>query len=380
MQETPTSKSSIFPKPQFSSNTSRWTVKLLIIFIALFIFQIPIYLIQNLSAERQVRHKTVHEDICKQWGGTQHVTLSIPAKNEMCTAHLNSKVLYRGIYQTVVYTADVSISAEYDLPEARNGYIHVNDIKNTKDWFVKINGKEVPVEKGIESFKFQLPAGNSHCDIFLTLNGSSKFEYTLNSAKNSFKLTGNWQSPGFIGLPAERNITDKGFTASWHNNDMNYASRTGVELCIPGGTYQQVERCINYSTFFLIVFFFSLVAAELLTKVRIHTLQYVIAAGAPVLFYLMTLAFSEKIGFTAGYIASAAVIVAMITMYARLFLGKTVPALILGAVIAAGYLCNFMVLRLEDCALLSGTIVLAIILGILMALTGKINRQPSDQN
>ena len=98
------------------------------------------------------------------------------------------------------------------------------------------------------------------------------------------------------------------------------------------------------------------------------------AAGAPVLFYLMTLTFSEKIGFTAGYITSAAIIVAMITMYARMFLGKLIPALMLGTVVAISYLFNFLVLRMEDSALLTGTIALAIVLGLLMAATGKINR------
>ena len=87
--------------------------------------------------------------------------------------------------------------------------------------------------------------------------------------------------------------------------------------------------------------------------------------------------FSEKIGFTAGYVVSAAVIVAMVTMYARMFLGKTVPAVIMGIIFAASYLLNFVILRMEDLALMSGTIVLAIILGVLMVLTGKIN---SKQN
>ena len=90
------------------------------------------------------------------------------------------------------------------------------------------------------------------------------------------------------------------------------------------------------------------------------------------------LAFSEKIGFTAGYIVSAAVVVAMVTMYAKMFLGKTVPALVMGAIFAASYLLNFVILRMEDFALISGTIVLAIILGVLMIITGKINRKEAS--
>ena len=139
-----------------------------------------------------------------------------------------------------------------------------------------------------------------------------------------------------------------------------------------------MERCFDYASFFLIVFFFTLLAAELITKVNIHTLQYLVAAVAPVLFYLMTLAFSEKVGFTCGYTISAAVIVAMVTMYAKMFLGRILPALIMGIIFAASYLLNFVILRMEDFALLSGTIVLAVILGVMMALTGKINRKQEN--
>ena len=45
------------------------------------------------------------------------------------------------------------------------------------------------------------------------------------------------------------------------------------------------------------------------------------------------------------------------------------------SIFAASYLLNFVILRMEDLALMSGTIVLAIILGVLMILTGKINRK-----
>ena len=65
----------------------------------------------------------------------------------------------------------------------------------------------------------------------------------------------------------------------------------------------------------------------------------------------------------------------MVTMYAKMFLGKMLPALVMGVIFGGSYLLNFLILRMEDFALLSGTIILAVILGVLMALTGKINRK-----
>ena len=68
------------------------------------------------------------------------------------------------------------------------------------------------------------------------------------------------------------------------------------------------------------------------------------------------------------------VIVAMVTAYARMFLRRTVPALVMGAVFAVGYALNFIILRMEDMALMIGTAALAAILGVMMLLTGRINR------
>ena len=117
----------------------------------------------------------------------------------------------------------------------------------------------------------------------------------------------------------------------------------------------------------------TIIAGELLTKTEIHPVQYLVSAGAPVLFYLMLLAVGERTGFGPGYLISAAVIVVMVTAYAGMFLRRSLPALVMGAVFAAGYGVNYFILQMEEYALLSGTAVLAIILGVLMLLTGRIN-------
>lgn len=377
MEEKPqTSSTSLSSHPVISSETTRWTVKILILLIALVVFQIPLFLVKDLSDSRHRRCQSVQTQIAETWGNEQLVSLSVPAEKEKYQVHLEPQMRYRGIYQTVVYTAKVNIAVEHDLSAETDELIMLNNTKNVTAYTVKVNGRQVPVKKEKTYLQFTLPAGKSDSEISITLKGSKIFDYAPNAKHSSFILSGNWKSPGFTGnkLPDYREISEKSFSAQWINNNSVKEDRMGVELYIPAGTYLQVERCINYATFFIIVFFFSLVAAELFTKTRIHTLQYIVAAGAPVLFYLMTLTFSEKIGFTAGYITSAAIIVAMITMYARMFLGKLIPALMLGTVVAISYLFNFLVLRMEDSALLTGTIALAIVLGLLMAATGKINR------
>ena len=365
----------IAPPPRKISKTAKLVYKLLIIIGALIVFQIPLALVNTLTEERQNNANNVQNEIADAWGKEQTIQLLAPANNEQINAEITPELRYRGIYQAVVYTAKVKIDAEYkNLPAALQGGIKVSDLTAVSSATLTINGKETEID---DNLQFTIPQGNSKCEITLCLRGSKKLLLTPSSKASRLNISGTWDSPGFVGnaLPENRSIEDGKFSAEWNLGKFNKdVESVGVDLCITAGTYQQVERCFTYATFFLIIFFFTLLAAELITKVNIHILQYLVAAGAPVLFYLMTLALAEKIGFTAGYAVSAVVIVAMVTMYAKMFIGKTVPALVMGAVFAASYLINFMILRMEDLALLTGTIILAIVLAMVMLLTGKINR------
>ncbi len=360
---------------QLSPGAKNWVTKILIIIIALTLFQIPLYMVQELTAERKKQAVSVQNEIAQNWGSEQTVKLLPSAAAENIIAEVTPEIRYRGIYQTVVYMAKIKINAEYKNVSAdRRGYITLSDLKGLVSVSTVINGNEAAVDKNLS---FPLLPGDPKCEITLVVRGSNKLLFTPNASDSRVDISGTWASPGFIGdiLPEKRTVGKEDFSAQWRSGQFDTEHNCGVNLCISAGTYQQVERCFTYATFFLIVFFFTLLAAEFITKVQVHILQYLVAAGAPVLFYLMTLAFAEKIGFTAGYALSAAVIVAMVTMYARMFLGKTIPVLIMGAVFAASYLLNFVILRMEDFALMSGTVVLTIILGVLMILTGKINRK-----
>lgn len=366
------------PSPKMSAG-QKWAIKIAIIAGALLVLQLPLLLVRTLTADRQSQYENVQQEIASSWGGEQNIGLLTRAENENISAEITPEIRYRGIYQAVVYTAKVTINAEYkNLPAATAAGIKVSDVKGITDAAVTVNGKSAPLN---DKLQFQLPRGDSKCEIVLTLRGSGGLLFAPGAKNSSFAVSGAWDSPGFVGdvLPQNRTIDGENFTAGWNLGKFNNsAENIGVRLHISAGTYQQVERCFTYATFFLIIFFFTLLAAEIITKTNIHVLQYLVAAGAPVLFYLMLLAFAEKIGFTAGYAVSMAIIVSMVTMYAGMFLGKTVPALVIGGVFTAGYLINFVILRMEDFALLTGTIILAVILAVIMMLTGKINRNQND--
>ncbi|MBR1965733.1 MAG: inner membrane CreD family protein [Lentisphaeria bacterium] len=364
---------------KFNGNTKSLGVKIAVIIAALLVFQIPLLMVKELAEERQGKAKSVQSEIFSNWGGVQCLTLHPQAEKMDLSAELNPEIRYRGIYQALVYTAEVKLKAEFnDVSENKFAELLISDIDRVADAAAVVNGKAVKIEKDGYTLKFPLEKGKSAIEMTLNLRGGGDFKVTPNTHESCISISGKWGSPSFIGksLPDSRIIQKDSFSAKWNfGNFTAKPNEIGVNLNLPANTYQQVERCFNYATLFLIIFFATLLVAEAVTKVNIHILQYLIAAGAPVLFYLMTLAFGERIGFTAGYIVSAAVIILMVTMYAKAFIGKIRPALAMGTIFAVSYAVNFILLRMEDLALLSGTIILALVLAILMALTGKMNRQ-----
>ena len=364
---------------KFNGNTKSLGVKIAVIIAALLVFQIPLLMVKELAEERQDKAKSVQSEIFSNWGGVQCLTLHPQAEKMDLSAELNPEIRYRGIYQALVYTAEVKLKAEFNnVGENKFAELLISDIDRVADAAAVVNGKAVKIEKDGYTLKFPLEKGKSAIEMTLNLRGGGDFKVTPNTHESCISISGKWGSPSFIGksLPDSRIIQKDSFSAKWNfGNFTAKPNEIGVNLNLPANTYQQVERCFNYATLFLIIFFATLLVAEAVTKVNIHILQYLIAAGAPVLFYLMTLAFGERIGFTAGYIVSAAVIILMVTMYAKAFIGKIRPALAMGIIFAVSYAVNFILLRMEDLALLSGTIILALVLAILMALTGKMNRQ-----
>ena len=359
------------------STYTKWMPKILVVIVALFLLQIPFSMIEKLAGDRHEQEKLVQESIAESWGGEQKVNIFPKAATTEFNAEIIPEIRSRGIYQAVIYTAKIKINAEYkNLQKESRAQITVCQPNGLGEISVTVNGKETDISKDLI---FPLPRGNSRCEITFSLRGNNFLGYGLNADSNIVNIKGAWGSPSFVGdvLPETRTVDDNAFSARWSVGKINKAKMVGVELCIQAGAYQQSERCLTYATFFLFLFFFVMFAAELVTKTNIHLLQYLVASGASVLFYLMLLAFSEKIGFTAGYAASAAIIVGMITMYARMFLGKMFPALVIGAFFAGSYLLKFLIVQMYENSLVCGSLVLAIMLFVLMLLTGKINRDPT---
>jgi len=128
-----------------------------------------------------------------------------------------------------------------------------------------------------------------------------------------------------------------------------------------------------------VVFFF----VEILTQKKIHPLQYLLVGIALILFYSLLLSISEQLNFGTAYLIASVATIGLIVGYARSIFKNNLSTAILGIFLSILYVFLYVVLQLEDIALLFGSIGLFAILGVIMHFSGKINwykQEPSEKN
>ncbi|NMD87589.1 cell envelope integrity protein CreD [Victivallis vadensis] len=338
------------------------------------------------------------------------------------TGKLDPEIRYRGLYQAVLYRSEITIEGEFKLPaefrlsrlanaqtELQDAIlvIGISDLKGISAETVDINGVECKAIPGIPDTRlassgFQVPltalkdlkpGATLKFSLKLNLNGSSALSFYPLGRTNTARLAANWSSPSFTGefLPAAREVTDTSFNAEWKITDMNRnypqswlddefkiaGSEFGVGLHIQANVYQQTMRAIHYSVLFIIFSMLAFLFAEILSKVWMHPLQYLMAGLAVVLFYTLLLAFSEHLGFQCAYWITTAATVGLLGLYCLLIFRRKIVAAAVAGVMALTYILLYFMLQLEDYALLTGSIVLFLLLALVMVLTGNINRSRS---
>ncbi len=245
------------------------------------------------------------------------------------------------------------------------------------------------------SFKFEakIPQGivpaNAKIQIHLSMTGTQKLSFLTSAINETIQLKGDWLSPSFTGdiLPDTRTINDKGFTAIWKTNYLNTGNKPswtseeptirlsslGVNFLIMVDAYQQTTRTLKYSILFLLLTFMTFFFAETITKQRIHPIQYLMVGCSLILFYLLLLSISEHIGFGWSYLIAAFGVVMQISLYCYTILKTRKFAIQVGSIITAVYAFLYLLLRLEDSALLVGSISLFVLLGIAMYVIRNVN-------
>lgn len=218
------------------------------------------------------------------------------------------------------------------------------------------------------------------------LKGSEELNIAPIGQNSEITIHGNCEDPSFDGmmLPSTREVTSDGFTATWkisslnrndvdqvfYNVDEIYAFQTvGTKLLVVGGQYTMTDRALKYAFLVILLSLIAVLVGEMSVKSEINVLNYLLIGSALVLFYLMLLSFGEWIGFTMAYALSAFLIISMITLYLNAIVEKRNTALAVCMFMTLIYVFIYVLLGIEDIALLVGTLGLFVMLGVAMFLS-----------
>ena len=157
-------------------------------------------------------------------------------------------------------------------------------------------------------------------------------------------------------------------------------TQVGFTIIDPITPYRQVTRTINYGILFIVLTFGAFLCIELMTGVLFHYVQYFVVGTSLVLFFLTLLSLSEHIGFGYAYIIASLLITCMLVTYTH-FAGKTpqiTTAVLALLVLLYGVL--YLILQLVDYALLVGTALMLLLLGVLMWATKNLTAHDQATN
>jgi inner membrane protein len=333
---------------------------------------------------------------------------------------------YRGIYVVVLYNSKLHLTGKFNplnfdalnVPESsyllKDAFISLGipDMKGIhKNINFRMNDTTFSFNPGLPvkdifssgvSFKINLQTNtvyNFECD--LDINGSTSLSFLPFGKVTDVSIQSTWGSPSFEGsfLPDKRSINESGFTANWQVLQLNrnypqqglgsYISPKsedfdpegsaevhapfGVRLLLPVDEYQKITRSVKYCIMFIIITFLAFFFVEVLSKKRIHPIQYLLVGFAICLFYVLLLSISEHIKFDLAYLIGCVSILILITFYAMNIFKNAKLTAVFSGLLAILYGFFYSLLQLEDYALLLGSMGLFIILATIMFLTRKID-------
>ncbi len=229
--------------------------------------------------------------------------------------------------------------------------------------------------------------------IQLKLNGSQQLYFAPAGNDSVIRMQADWVDPSFSGkwLPTTRQITEQGFNSEWRISSISrgYAqqwlfqqndyiaqmeqSLVGVDFLVAVDNYRMSERSIKYDALFLILTFLVVWIMEVISKQRVHVVQYLLLGTSLSMFYLLLVALAEHLGFYLAYLLASLAIIVTVGLYSKAILKTRGRAMTMGTVISVLYAYLFSLLNEQNYAFLIGAIGLFAALVVTMYLTRNID-------
>jgi len=240
----------------------------------------------------------------------------------------------------------------------------------------------------------------------LELVGTERLSIVPLGSRTEVQMDSGWPHPSFSGrfLPSEREVRADGFTARWRLSSLASTAQQdigqGKPVCEapdeeaavppPGGArdcadsfsvafidpvnpYALADRATKYGVLFIALTFVAVGLFELMQRLRVHPVQYLLVGSALCSFFLLLVSLSEHLPFGVSYALAATACVLLLGYYARHMLGSLRRGLPFGAGMALLYGLLYLLLQLEQTALVVGAVALFTVLAAVMVLTRRID-------
>ena len=156
-------------------------------------------------------------------------------------------------------------------------------------------------------------------------------------------------------------------------------SSFGTAFLVPVDDYQKTSRTNKYGLMIIGLTLLVFLLIQISSKIAIHPFQYLMIGLALVMFYTLLISISEHKNYFFAYLVSGTAVVSLITLYSRSILKSLKFTLLIFGSMLSLYTFIFVIIQLEDYALLVGSIGLFIILGIIMFTSRKIDWTSAQQ-
>lgn len=348
-------------------------------------------------------------------------TLDVSAKAVIETRH-------RGIFKVNGYAMKATMKARWsDLAvlepvaqhaggrlhcEAPTMFVAVGDARGIRVATISVDGAALPVLPGTEhashprGFHAVIPAavqsagGVLHAEVALDLVGTGDLAFAPVGDTTTVALSSDWPHPSFAGrfLPNEREVTAQGFSARWQLTSLATSApqellsgggvcglgvaSEGKSRCIetfgvafidPVSAYVLSDRATKYGLLFIALTFVGVGLVEVLKRLRVHPVQYLLVGSALAVFFLLLVSLTEHLLFAWAYLAASAACTTLLAFYASFVLRGARAGAVFGAAIAALYGALYLLLQMEQSALVLGSLLLFAVLGAVMVATRRVD-------
>lgn len=361
-------------------------------------------------------------------GATSGVFVIFPVKGE-AQVQAKSEVRHRSLFKVPVYQADLAFKADFDLTGVaaqapRDAVldwaraellIGASDARGAQaDILLTAAGRALAVapasvlsdvgggggdgEKPRGDLRlFGSPAGGlAQPDARFQATANMKFSGAQRLAVLAYAKTttvtakSDWPHPSFDGgfLPAQRTLAPDGFSATWSVPFIARgvpsqgtaealtrlgATALGVSFIEPANPYQSVARSLKYALMFVGLVFLAYFMFETTQGKRVHPAQYVLIGLAQIIFYLLLLSIAEHTGFDVAFAIAATATVGLISAYAGWVFESRKQGVIALAAFSLLYVLIYVLMRLEDFALLIGALASFAAIAAVMYFTRRID-------